>query len=97
MKKQAPVCLEIYITDKCFGCNEALALAEELRYEFPSVVIELIDLHRVGKRRRAEIFATPTYVLDGETVSLGNPDPKEIRDQLRAAQNMRKKTSVLPN
>ena len=94
MRKQPPVCLEIYITENCFGCKGALELAEELRNEFPSVVIELIELHKAGKRRRAEIFPTPTYVLDGKTVSLGNPDPRVIRDQLRAAQSIPKKNSV---
>ena len=94
MCKQAPVCLEIYITENCFGCKDALKLAEELRKELPAVIIELIDLHKAGKQRRPDIFATPTYVLDGETVSLGNPDPQEIRDQVRAVQNLREKTSV---
>ena len=72
--------LEIYIREECWTCAESLRIAEEMREEFPQVTIEVIDLSAVP--RPSNVFATPTYVLNGRVISLGNPKREELRKSL---------------
>lgn len=65
--------LEIYIERGCQNCQEAQSIADRLRHLAPAVQVQLIDLVKEPHRRPEMVFAVPTYVLDGEIVSLGNP------------------------
>ena len=78
------VSLEIYVTAECWSCEESKRIAAEMREEFPRVAIELVDLQ--SGRRPSQVFAAPTYVLNGRVISLGNPTRKELREKLKVAQ-----------
>lgn len=52
--------------------------------KFPSITIELRDIG--DERRPSCVFATPTYVLDGRTIFLGNPTPEQLQHKLEEAQ-----------
>ena len=68
--------LHVYIREKCWSCQEARRLVEEVKPLFPGVEIELRD---VGDERRPDqVFATPTYILNGRTLFLGNPTIEEL-------------------
>ena len=77
--------LRIYISHHCPSCAEALRLAEEIRRRFVGVDLELIDLEAEDSRNIDDVFTVPTYVLNGSTVSRGNPAPEELFSRLAAA------------
>ncbi len=77
--------LRIYIAEHCPSCAEARRLAEEVRKRFAGVRLELIDLDKEEGRNPDDVFAVPTYVLNGRTISLGTPTPDQLFSRLAAA------------
>ena len=75
--------LEIYVTDECWSCEETRRIVAEIEPLYPHVDIELRDLS--DARKPSSVFATPTYVLDGRTIFLGNPTQEELEQRLIAA------------
>jgi len=64
--------LEIYVAPECPPCTEARAIASEMQALFPWLQVEVVELD--GRRELPpRVVATPTYLLNGEIVSLGNP------------------------
>ena len=72
--------LQVYITEDCWTCQEAVRIVEEMQGEFPDADIELLDME--DPSRPEEVFAAPTYVLDGQVISLGNPRRETLRHHL---------------
>lgn len=72
--------LEVVVAPHCFGCEEARSIAANVEKRLPWLEVQLIELD--GTRPVSpQVFATPTYLLDGEVISLGNPRPEVlIRD-----------------
>lgn len=65
--------LEVYVSDHCFNCHEALGIAAEAR-QIPDLEVRVINLDRAPGPVPSKVVAVPTYLLDGQTVSLGNPE-----------------------
>jgi predicted thioredoxin/glutaredoxin len=78
--------LDIYIADHCENCQEALRLAALARTT-PGIEVRVINLDTTTEAIPARIVATPTYLLDGRVVSLGNPHPDELFRLLREPQH----------
>jgi alkyl hydroperoxide reductase subunit AhpF len=76
--------LNIYIGQECPGCDQALRIANMIEEKMPTVVVRIIDLTEPDVRRPESVFAVPTYVLNGKTVSLGNPDELDLLSKLNA-------------
>ncbi|MGD2078734.1 MAG: hypothetical protein PVH18_10145 [Chloroflexota bacterium] len=76
--------LDVYISDNCWSCNVTREIVAEIGPQFPSITIELRDIG--DERRPSCVFATPTYVLDGRTIFLGNPTPEQLQHKLEDAQ-----------
>ena len=75
--------LEIYVAPDCFGCETARGLASMVRaLDRPDLDVRVVDLSCPGAIRPAEVFAVPTYVLNGRVISLGNPDQEDLLAQL---------------
>ena len=74
--------LEIYVQDGCFGCGRSFELAERAREAFPEMRVEIINFGSADGVYRSQVAATPTYILDGEIISLGNPSPSELEAML---------------
>ncbi len=74
--------LEIYITNQCTNCVEALLIAERAR-GIAGLEVAVIDLDRPGQHVPPRVVAVPTYLLDGRIVSLGNPKREEFLGELR--------------
>ncbi|HEY5640220.1 MAG TPA: thioredoxin family protein [Dehalococcoidia bacterium] len=74
--------LEIYVQDGCFGCQRSYELAKRAREAFPEMQVEIVDFASTGGIYRSQVAATPTYILDGEIISLGNPSPAELEARL---------------
>ena len=74
--------LEIYVQEGCFGCQRSFELAERARGAFPEMQVEVVDMCSTEGVYRSQVAATPTYILDGEIISLGNPSPAELEAML---------------
>lgn len=72
--------LDIYIEDNCWSCAESRRIVSQIAPLVPEVEIELREL--TDQRKPEAVFATPTYVLDGRVIYLGNPDQEELLDKL---------------
>ncbi len=75
--------LEIYVSETCWACEEAKRIVADLAPQYPDFSIELRDVS--DKRKPSNVFATPTYILNGRTIFLGNPTREELKNKLEAA------------
>lgn len=75
--------LEIYVTDQCTNCEEALLIAERAR-SIAGLKVAVIDLDQPGQSIPPRVVAAPTYLLNGRIVSLGNPEREEFLARLRS-------------
>lgn len=71
--------LHIYIADDCWSCHETRRIVADILPQFPEVNIELRDM---SQDKPDDVFAVPTYVLNGRVISLGNPTREELRQKL---------------
>ena len=74
--------LHVYIVEECWACSEARRIIADVAPQLPGVDVELRNLN--DARRPDNVFATPTYVLDGRTIFLGNPTREELLQKLAA-------------
>lgn len=77
------VTLEVFVEENCWSCSESRRIVEALAPQFLEVAIELVNLS--PQNRPDDIFAVPTYKLNGKIVSLGNPYPQELRNKIQEA------------
>ncbi len=74
-----PAELAIYVSQACEVCAYAQTLAQRIRRDYAHVHVQVIDLAAVDAVP-AQVFATPTYLLDGRVWSLGNPSDRQIEE-----------------
>jgi hypothetical protein len=74
--------LDIYITNVCTNCGEALLIAERAQ-SIAGLHVSVVNLNQAGQSIPPHIVAVPTYVLDGKVVSLGNPEREMFLSMLR--------------
>jgi predicted thioredoxin/glutaredoxin len=74
--------LDIYFTNQCANCGEALLLAERAR-TIAGLKVTVINLDQPGQSIPPRVFAVPTYLLNGKVVSLGNPERDKFLAMLR--------------
>lgn len=72
--------LEIYVASHCSVCQYSHEVAVDIRHCYPHVSVKLIDVETTSEAIPDEVFATPTYLLDGRVWSLGNPSEEKIRN-----------------
>lgn len=78
------VSLEIYVESDCSTCAYAYELAERVRREMPWVEVRVVDVTDPRAQVPTSVFAVPTYLLNGRTISLGNPREADLLAALRA-------------
>lgn len=73
--------LRVYVATGCAASDMANERIMQLRRLLSdSLSIEVIDVHAAMKDEVPEaVFSVPTYVLDGQVVSLGNPGEDFVR------------------
>ncbi len=78
--------LEVFVEAGCESCDRALALADEIAKQFPSLPVSVIDISETANALPDAVFAVPTYVLNGRVVALGNPSIDDLADLIDHAQ-----------
>ena len=74
--------LHVYVSEDCWSCAEAKRIVADIKPLFPGMEIEVRDVNDEG--RPSQVFATPTYILNGRTIFLGNPTQEELAQKLKA-------------
>jgi hypothetical protein len=69
--------LTVFVSEHCFNCRESLVIAEEIKQKYPDVVVNVFNVDK-GARPDVDIFAVPTYALNGKVVFLGNPTNEQL-------------------
>ena len=72
--------LTVFVSDHCFNCKESLQVAEEIRQKYPDIIVNVFNVDHA--RPNVDIFAVPTYALNGRVVFLGNPTDDQIASVL---------------
>ena len=76
--------LVVYVEEGCWSCQETPNILADIAPHFPDLEIELLDLRH--NQKPDYVFATPTYVLDGRIIFLGNPSSADLRRKLAVTQ-----------
>jgi predicted thioredoxin/glutaredoxin len=77
--------LDIYVSSGCLSCRRAREIASSLQGTYPGVRVEVVEAESAPAGSLPEsVVALPAYILDGRLVSLGNPNPVTLREQLAA-------------
>ena len=76
--------LQVFVENRCSNCRRAIALAEQARGRFPALRVEIVNLSEQRSEPPEAVFAVPTFLLDGEVLSLGNPRPADLMQRLSA-------------
>ena len=79
---QARVIVEIDVSEHCPVCTYACEVVAMIRREFPMVDVRLIQIDAMHVNLPDSVFATPTYLLNGQRWSLGNPAPDRVHKVL---------------
>lgn len=75
--------LHVYVREDCWTCAESQRIVSEIAPQFPQIAVELLDLESTNQPEN--IFAVPTYVLDGRVIFLGNPYREQLRQEIQDA------------
>jgi len=75
--------LDVVVRTGCWGCDEARGLAQAIAAGFPELDVLVVELG--GDDGAAEVVATPTYLLAGRVISLGNPSVDQVERVIRSA------------
>ncbi|MBI2845925.1 MAG: hypothetical protein HYX86_05205 [Chloroflexi bacterium] len=65
--------LQIVVEPRCAFCPQAITLGQQAKSHFPDLEVEILDLAQQGTQRPEQVVAVPTFLLNGEVISLGNP------------------------
>jgi len=71
--------LHVYIADDCWSCQETRRIVADIAPKFPQLTVELREM---GENIPDDVFAVPTYVLNGRVIFLGNPTREELKQKL---------------
>ena len=77
--------LDIYVSKGCSSCGRARDIAASLDGLYPGVRVEVVETEAAPEGSLPDaVVAVPAYLLDGALISLGNPNPATLREQLAA-------------
>ena len=77
--------LDVYVETGCRFCERAVEIAQEIDEAYPRMSVRILDVAEAPGGD--DVFAVPTFVLNGEVISLGNPDRSELRRTIEALLN----------
>lgn len=65
--------LVLYVSGGCAACRDALFVMARAQRRFPGMTARVVDLDVSSEPAPDDIFAVPTFTLDGDVISLGTP------------------------
>lgn len=74
--------LQVFVKAGCANCAETAQLLPTISKNHPSVDVVIVDMDDPEAVIPEVVFAAPTYLLDGQIVSIGNPSLEEIKTVL---------------
>ena len=77
--------LTIYVEEGCSGCQRARRLAVDAARRYPALDVGIVDIGAPGVTVPDDVFAVPTYKLNGRVISLGNPTTEGLNLELEDA------------
>ncbi|MEM7331920.1 MAG: thioredoxin family protein [Chloroflexota bacterium] len=81
--------LDVYITHDCWSCEESERIVQDVSAKIPEVDVEFFDMEKTVNKPD-NVFAVPTYLLNGKVISLGNPTREELYQKIAALQGSTK-------
>lgn len=72
--------LTVYIADDCWSCAETQRILEDVVPQFPNLLLNLVNTAQ--QPLPENVFAVPTYLLNGKIISLGNPTREALEKRL---------------
>lgn len=72
--------LVVFVSNHCPSCPDALEIAQRVRQRYPGVAVEIFNID--DDEPHPDVFAVPTYMLDDQVVSLGNPTDEQLEQLL---------------
>ena len=74
--------LDVFVSPGCDNCARAVRLAGEVDDAYPDLAVRVVDV--ATAQQPEDVFAVPTFVLNGRVLSLGNPHRADLRRQIEA-------------
>lgn len=81
MEASNVVKLQVFVKTGCEVCSRARQLAQHADERFPNLKVDIVDMNET-QPDRDDVFAVPTFVLEGRVLSLGNPQESELHDEV---------------
>jgi len=81
MTHAIPAVLQVFIEPTCETCRRAIDLAKGVDEAYPQLAVRIVDI-REPEVDRDDVFAVPTFVLDGRVLSLGTPLESTLREKI---------------
>ena len=75
--------LRIYTMTHCPTCAETRKMVEQIGDRMPGLEVEIIYLEDPSAPVPPEVFSVPTYIMDGDVISLGNPYIEQLEASIR--------------
>ncbi|MBI2850546.1 MAG: hypothetical protein HYX80_05820 [Chloroflexi bacterium] len=83
--------LDIYVAKHCFGTAEALRIAAEVGRQLPDIEVKVTIFDEISRSEAPHVIATPSYILNGKLLFLGNPRLAELVKKVRSVQSAKTK------
>lgn len=80
--------LQVFVKKDCEVCSRARKLAQQADEQFPNLEVDIVDMNE-AQFVREDVFAVPTFILEGRVLSLGNPQRSELHDEVASLLNER--------
>ena len=66
--------LQVFVSQHCESCSRSVDIAEAVAARYPGLSVEVVDLDKPLSDRPQQVFAVPTFILDGQLLCVGNQD-----------------------
>ncbi len=74
--------LQVYVSQHCVSCSHSVALGQAVVSHFDDITLEVLDLEDPLSVKPEQVFAAPTFLLDGRLLCLGNQEEEWLTRRL---------------